>query len=211
MEGPEGGGGRGTNPISQPIFFQIPLPIVEIPFPPAEFRKKSQCYTYQLFFLRIHKITASKYDPTLSLIHQEVSFQFYGKYCLQTHGTAMGTKIAAFDNTFMAKVETEILIQIAFIEFIEQANKHHPTIQFTAEISKTETTFLDTNIYKGERFRSNSVLDVRTHFKSTETFQFTHFSSCHPPGVKKGFIKGEALGLLRTDSSKKNIGRAKCF
>ena len=118
----------------------------------------------------------------------------------------MGTKIAvAFDNTFMAKVETEILIQIAFIEFIEQAKKHHPTIKFTAEISKTETTFLDIKIYKGERFRSNSVLDVRTHFKSTETFQFTHLSLCHPPGVKKGFIKGEALRLLRTDSSKTNI------
>ena len=53
---------------------------------------------------------------------------------------------------------------------IEQANKHHPTIKFTAEISETEATFLDTNIYKGERFRSNSVLDIRTHFKSTETF-----------------------------------------
>ena len=28
-----------------------------------------------------------------------------------------------------------------------------------------------------------------------------HFSSCHPPGVSKGFIKGEALRLLRTNSS----------
>ena len=87
------------------------------------------------------------------------------------------------------------------MQFIEQANKHHTTIKFTAEISETET-FLDTNIYKGERFRSNSVLDVRTHFKPTETFQYTHFSSCHPPGVKKGFIKGEALRLFRTKSSK---------
>ena len=25
---------------------------------------------------------------------------------------------------------------------------------------------------------------------------------CHPPGVRKGFIKGEALRLLRTNSSK---------
>ena len=40
------------------------------------------------------------------------------------------------------------------------------------------------------------------HFKSTETFQYTHFSSCHPPRVKKGFIKREALTLLRTNSSK---------
>jgi len=30
----------------------------------AEFSKKSQCYTYQLFSLGIRKITASKYDPT---------------------------------------------------------------------------------------------------------------------------------------------------
>ena len=87
------------------------------------------------------------------------------------------------------------------MQFIGKANKHHPTIKFTAEISETET-LLDTNIYKGERFRSNSVLDVRPHFKRTETFQYTHFSSCHPPGIKKGFIKGEAMRLLRKNSSK---------
>ena len=89
------------------------------------------------------------------------------------------------------------------MQFIEQANKHHPTINFTAEISETETTFLDTNIYKGERYRSISVLDVRKHFKPTETFQYTHFSSCHPPGVKKGFIKGETLRLPKTNFSKR--------
>ena len=43
---------------------------------------------------------------------------------------------------------------------------------------------------------------MRTHFKPTETFQYTHFTSCHPPGVRKGFIKGKALRLLRTNSSK---------
>ena len=30
----------------------------------------------------------------------------------------------------------------------------------------------------------------------------THFLTCHPPRVKRGFIKGEALRLLRTNSSK---------
>ena len=44
---------------------------------------------------------------------------------------------------------------------------------------------------------------MRTHFKPTETFQYTHFTSSRPPGVKKGFIKGEALRLLRTNSFKK--------
>ena len=71
-----------------------------------------------------------------------------------------------------------------------------------AEISDTETMFLDTKVYKGERFAKQSTLDIKTYFKATETFQYTHFSSCHPPGVKKGFIKGEALRLLRTNSSK---------
>ena len=86
--------------------------------------------------------------------------------------------------------------------FIEQANRHHPTIKFTAEISDKEIIFLDTCVHKGDRFRETSILDVRTHYKPTETFQYTHFSSCHPPGVRKGFIKGEALRLLRTNSSK---------
>ena len=77
----------------------------------------------------------------------------------------------------------------------------HSTIKFTAEISETETTFLNTKVYKGVRFNNDSILDVRTHFKPTETLQYTNFYSCHPPGVTKGFIKGEALRLLRTNSS----------
>ena len=88
-------------------------------------------------------------------------------------------------------------------QFIEQANKYHQTIRFTAEVSGTETNFLDTTVYKGERSKTESMLDVRTHLRPTETlFQYTHFSTCHPSGVKRGFIKGEALRLLRANSSK---------
>ena len=157
----------------------------------------------------------------LSLILKENSFHFNGKNYLQTHGTAMGTKMAgSFANIFMAAVETEIISRShlkpltwkRYIDdvfslwninrgeissFIELANNYHPTIKFTAEISDTEITFLDTCVYKGERFNKESILDVRTHFKTTETFQYTHFTSCHPPGVRKGFIKGEALRLFK--------------
>ena len=87
-------------------------------------------------------------------------------------------------------------------QFIEQANKFHPTIKCTAEISKNEITFLHTLVFKAERFKSESILDIKTHHKPTETFQHAHFNSCHPPGVKNGFIKGEAIRLLRTKSSK---------
>ena len=99
----------------------------------------------------------------------------------------MGMKMAvAFCNIFMNKVKTDILSQSLFkllvwkryiddifshwttnrdrIEnLIEQAK--HPPIKFTADISDKETTFLDTYIYKGERFKRDAILDVRTHFK----------------------------------------------
>ena len=140
----------------------------------------------------------------------------------------MGTKMAvSFANIFMAKTETTLIQQSEtkpkewrrYIDdifslwdsdkkdvdqFIEQANKFHPTIKFTAEISENEITFLDTVVFKGERFKNESILDIKTHYKPTETFQYTctHFNSCHPPGVKNGFIKGEAIRLLRTNSSK---------
>ena len=52
---------------------------------------------------------------------------------------------------------------------------------------------------------TDSILDIKTHFRPTETFQYTHqthFTSCPPPpSVKNGFVKGEALRILRTNSS----------
>ena len=141
----------------------------------------------------------------------------------------MGTKMAvSFAIIFMAEIETNLILQSgtkpkewkhyfddAFSlwdcdrkdvdRFIQQANKFHPTIKFTAEISENQITLLDTTVFKGERFTEDSILDIKTHYKPTETFQFTHFASCHPPGVKYGFIKGEAIRLLRTNSSKKTF------
>ena len=183
------------------------------------------CEAYEEFHQGNPPIPTRYLRELLSLILQENSFQFNGKDYLQSHGTAMGTRMAvAFANIFMAKIEREIMRQSnttpifwkRFIddiismwdtsrdkieEFLLTANNFHPTIKFTAEISETETTFLDTIVYKGDRFHRESILDVRTHFKPTETFQYTNFYSCHPPGVTKGFIKGEALRLLRTNSS----------
>ena len=94
-------------------------------------------------------------------------------------------------NTSLDKIES----------FVKKANNFHSTIKFTAEMSETEITFLDAKVYKGVRFDKESILDVQTHYKPRETFQYTNFYSCHPTGVKKGFIKGEALRLLRANSS----------
>ena len=187
------------------------------------------CNAYERFHDCRPPIPTHFLRDMLRLILKENSFQFYGKNYLQIHGTAMGTKMAvSFANLFMSAVETKILNESTekplvwkrYIDdvfslwntniedingFIEQANRHNPTIKFTAEISDKETIFLDTCVYKGDRFRDTSILDVRTHYKPTETFQYTYFTSCHPPGVSKGFIKGEALRLLRTNSSRKSF------
>ena len=144
---------------------------------------------------------------------------------LQTHGIAMGTKMAvAFTVIFMAHIEKQLLassphkpiIWKRFIDdifsvwtineneindFVLFANSFHPTIKFTCEMSSERIVFLDTEVFKGPRFAEGKILDVETHFKPTETFKYTHFSSCHSFSVKKSFIKGETLRLLRTNSA----------
>ena len=59
--------------------------------------------------------------------------------------------------------------------FIEQANTFDPTIKFTAEIWEKEIPFLETVVYKGDRFLKEAILDVKTHYKPTETFQYTEY------------------------------------
>ena len=55
-------------------------------------------------------------------------------------------------------------------QFVEQANKFHLTIKFMTEILENEVTFLDTVVFKGERLKKESILDIKTHYKPTETF-----------------------------------------
>ena len=66
-------------------------------------------------------------------------------------------------------------IEKTLIYSSEQANTFHPTLKFTAEISEKEITFLDTVVYKGERFLKDAILDIKTHYNPTETFQYTEY------------------------------------
>ena len=92
-------------------------------------------------------------------------------------------------------------------KFIEQANKHHPTIKFTAEISYTDATFLDTNIYKGQKFQKESVLDVTTHFKQTETFQYMFIYIVSPTGNKERLCQRRSSKTPQNKLFKQNICR----
>ena len=71
-------------------------------------------------------------------------------------------------------------------------------------LEKTKTCFNLKSIL-GKEIHKQGILDIRTHFKPTETFEYMHFSSCNPHRVRKGLIKGEALRILRTNSSAKSF------
>ena len=183
---------------------------------PQEEGTEIACKAYDSFHNYNPPIPTRFLREMLGLILNKNSFQFNGE---NTHGTTMGTKMTvSFANIFIAKIEKTLIQQsetkqkewrryiddIIFLwdsdkkdldHFIEQANKFHPSIKFTAEISENEVTFLDI-VVKRERFINESILDIKTQYKPTETFQYIHFNSCHPPGVKNGFLKGEAIRLL---------------
>ena len=138
----------------------------------------------------------------MQLILTENSFKFTDKHYLQTHGVVMGSKMAvAFSVIFVAHVEKQLIKASPckpfdwkrfiydmfsvwtlpetdinnFIDFA--ANSFHVTIKFSLEPSSKKIVFLDTKDFKGPRFIQSKILDVQTHFKPTETFQYTHFSS----------------------------------
>ena len=105
------------------------------------------------------------------------------------------------DDIFLVWTDTEESLR----QFITRLNEEHPRIKFTSEISDSEIVFLDLCLYKGERFRKHGILDIKTHIKPTNTQQYVHASSCHPPGTGKGLIKGEMLCYLRTNSNSENF------
>ena len=72
------------------------------------------------------------------------------------------------------------------VHFFEQANKHRPTNKFTAEISET---FIKANDSEAIQF----LMCERTSNLVSETFQYTHFSSCHPPGIKLNYAYGKEV------------------
>ena len=62
--------------------------------------------------------------------------------------------------------------------FVNFADSFYPTINFTCEMSSESAVFLDSDVFKGLRLSTLRILDSETHFKPTETFQYTHFLSC---------------------------------
>ena len=87
-------------------------------------------------------------------------------------------------------------------EFIDALNKKHPTIKFTAELSKTQIQFLDATVYL-----ENGKIKTDLYFKPTDTHQYLHSSSCHPDHCKKGIPYSQTLRLNRICSDSTSFDR----
>lgn len=94
--------------------------------------------------------------------------------------------------------------RIEIARFIEQANNHRLTIKFTAEVSETETTYLDTNISVLRRKIQERLSSWCAYTLQLRHFNI-HFTSSHPPGDKKGFVKGEALKSIWRENQNPRI------
>ena len=123
-------------------------------------------------------------------------FSFNGQIYQQIQGTAMGTKMApSYANLFMDRFERAFLAQEPILplvwkryiddilciwtgtrseldSFLDRLNKAHRTLRFTWSISNERIEFLDLNIFKGGKFNTTNHLDISTHFKTTNTFQY---------------------------------------
>ena len=62
-------------------------------------------------------------------------------------------------------------------------------------------------MYKGTKFTATQTLDITMHFKPTNTFQYVHGKSCHPPSTYKSIAKGECIRFLRTNSDPENYNK----
>ena len=85
--------------------------------------------------------------------------------------------------------------------FKPKRSKTPPLTQFIehGEVADTETTFRsDTDVKKEERFAKHFILYIKIHFKAIETFLCTHFSSRHPPGVKRASLNAKHLDSSET-------------
>ena len=160
----------------------------------------------------------------LKLVLYRNAFEFNGEFYLQIAGCPIGLRSSPslcclVVNELVEKIKSldeRILHFFIYMddswlawggslpeldEFIEKINKLSETIKFTYTASETEVQFLDLMIYKGERFRTTNVLDIKCYTKPTETWCYLDRNSCHNPSVFKGFIRGELIRYARNTSN----------
>ena len=74
-------------------------------------------------------------------------------------------------------------------------------INFTHEISRSQVNFLDTTITKNE----NGDVETDVYQKQTDTHPYLHWTSAHPPHLKRSIPYSQAFRLHRIISNTKKL------
>ena len=146
-------------------------------------------------------------------------FEFNGKVKQQISGTAIGTKLTPpYACIFMDKVETQEmkpLVWFRYIDsvffiwthgqekldsFLEELNRSNSSIKVAYDSSKTSIPFLDLKVTL-----SNGYLSTDLHIKSTDRYQFLHYTSSHPDHTKPSIIYSQPLSISRICSNKSDF------
>lgn len=163
----------------------------------------------------------------IELVLTKNHFQFNDEDYIQKLGTSMGTRMApSYASLFMGKFEKEYLescgvqplLWLRFLDdifmiwddseekllqFFDELNKFHETINFTYNYSKTNAVFLDVKIEKSDE----GMLCTSVFEKDTNVHQYVEFSSCHPLSCKKGIPYSQAKRYRRITSDDDNLKR----
>ena len=156
-------------------------------------------------------------------------FEFNSQWYLQAWGTSMGKKFAPnYANLFLAEWEEKALEKCVlkpsvywrflddifmiwehskenFYKFVKILNTHHPSITVKAELSWETMHFLDTVVYKGNRFKETGTFDTKVYFKPTDTLELLHNKSHHPNHTFNGLIKSQILRYVRICNNKQDV------
>ena len=148
-------------------------------------------------------------------------FEFNGQFYLQVKGTAMGKKFApAYANIFMADWEEKALAKCpkkplhyyrylddiwgiwtysreSFDEFIKVLNTHDASISLKYVTDDHSVDFLDTTVFKAPTFAHTQKLDIKVHFKDTDTHALLFKTSFHPAHTYRGLIKSQLMRFRR--------------
>ena len=153
-------------------------------------------------------LTPTQIADLLNFVLRSTYFQYNGSVYEQKDGAATGSPVSAvianlnmeeFEErakataTYKPKIwkryvdDTFTVLGKDYVDgFLQHLNSQQPTIRFTMEIEKDNTTtFLDTSVSRD----SNGLLTTTVYRKPTHTDQYLAYDSHHPQSVKHGIVK----------------------
>jgi hypothetical protein len=167
--------------------------------------------------------------PLADLIMKLLSFVMHNSYLTyrgviyrQINGTAMGTTAApVYANIVVIMLERRVLESMrdtifVYRRFLDdvfayvcptvstqlrvELNSLHPRLQFDFTQHDYEASFLDLVIYKGRRFHSTYIFDLRVHQKKMNLYLYIPYTSLHTDAAKAAFIQTELIRYIRNSS-----------